>query len=155
MKEIEFLTEKDLPYFRKKEKTGEAIIIEISEEDLLQMDTKDLLRRESAGEIINRDELQKWIDGNMPFFHQEYEKAHKRIDIPAEKGQGKSLAERLIEVELSPDKRSVIEMAILNHMPEASLLYLLSDYYLDAAVSADEMQEMCNALIAIKSEKIE
>ena len=39
MRDMEYLTEKDLPYFEKKAKTGEAVIIYIDPEALLQADT--------------------------------------------------------------------------------------------------------------------
>lgn len=35
MEELEVLTEKDLEYFRKKEEEGEAVILEMEENDLL------------------------------------------------------------------------------------------------------------------------
>ena len=39
MRDMEYLTEKDLPYFEKKAKTGEVVIIYIDPEALLQADT--------------------------------------------------------------------------------------------------------------------
>ena len=44
--EIEYLTEKDLPYFRKKAEKGEAVILEIPPEILRSMDIKSLLEDE-------------------------------------------------------------------------------------------------------------
>ena len=44
--EIEYLTEKDLPYFRKKAEKGEAVILEIPLEILRSMDIKSLLEDE-------------------------------------------------------------------------------------------------------------
>lgn len=44
--EIEYLTEKDLPYFRKLEEKGEAVILEIPPEILRSMDIKSLLEDE-------------------------------------------------------------------------------------------------------------
>ncbi|WP_373216184.1 hypothetical protein [Ruminococcus sp. 5_1_39BFAA] len=42
MKEIQLLTEKDLEYFRKKQKEGSAVILELSDEDLLRLDFEHL-----------------------------------------------------------------------------------------------------------------
>lgn len=44
--EIEYLTEKDLSYFRKKAEKGEAVILEIPPEILRTMDIKSLLEDE-------------------------------------------------------------------------------------------------------------
>ena len=44
--EIEYLTEKDLSYFRKKAEKGEAVILEIPPEILRSMDIKSLLEDE-------------------------------------------------------------------------------------------------------------
>ena len=44
--EIDYLTEKDLPYFRKKAEKGEAVILEIPPEILRSMDIKSLLEDE-------------------------------------------------------------------------------------------------------------
>ncbi len=44
--EIEYLTEKDLSYFRKKVEKGEAVILEIPPEILRSMDIKSLLEDE-------------------------------------------------------------------------------------------------------------
>ena len=42
MKEIQLLTEKDLEYFRKKQEEGSAVILELSDEDLLRLDFEHL-----------------------------------------------------------------------------------------------------------------
>ena len=44
--EIEYLTEKDLSYFRKKAEKGEAVILEIPPEILRSMDIKSFLEDE-------------------------------------------------------------------------------------------------------------
>ena len=44
--EIEYLTEKDLSYFRKKAEKGEAVILDIPPEILRSMDIKSLLEDE-------------------------------------------------------------------------------------------------------------
>ena len=67
MKEVEFLTEKDMPYFRKKAEEGEVIILEIPPKELLGINVTELLQRETAGEVIDTTELKEWIGQNRPF----------------------------------------------------------------------------------------
>lgn len=58
MKDMEYLTEKDLEYFRKKEKEGEAVILYIDTEKLLSFDPK------KFGEIkndLNENEIERWL----------------------------------------------------------------------------------------------
>ncbi|MEE1032442.1 MAG: hypothetical protein U0L12_09920 [Ruminococcus sp.] len=40
MKDMELLTEKDMEYFRKKAKEGQVVILELSEEQLLHLDSE-------------------------------------------------------------------------------------------------------------------
>ena len=47
--EIEYLTEKDLSYFRKNAEKGEAVIVEIPPELLRSLDIASLLEDDAAG----------------------------------------------------------------------------------------------------------
>lgn len=53
MENIQLLTEKDLEYFRRKEEEGSAVILEISEEQLLRLDFCSWMNRE----MITRKEV--------------------------------------------------------------------------------------------------
>lgn len=149
MKEVEFLTEKDMPYFRKKAEEGEVMILEIPPKELLGINVTELLQRETAGEVIDTTELKEWIGQNRPFLQEQYEKGVKEATQRDQKNiasfDGAALIERLSEVELSEEKRDVIEKAILKRLPEEIILFLLSDHFLDDTVSADEMLSMVNS----------
>ena len=56
--EIEYLTEKDLSYFRKKAEKGEAVILEIPPELLRSMDIAGLLEDDAAGKKLARDDIE-------------------------------------------------------------------------------------------------
>ena len=56
--EIEYLTEKDLSYFRKKAEKGEAVILEIPPEILRSMDIAGLLEDDAAGKKLARDDIE-------------------------------------------------------------------------------------------------
>lgn len=148
MKEVEFLTEKDMPYFRKKAEEGEVIILEIPPKELLGLNVTELLQRETAGEVIDTTELKEWIKQNRPFLQEQYEKGVKAAEGDQKNiaaFNGAALIERLSEIELSEEKRDVIEKAILKRLPEEIILFLLSDHFLDDSVSADEMRSMIDS----------
>ena len=66
--EIEYLTEKDLPYFRKKAEKGEAVILEIPPELLRSMDIAGLLEDDAAGKKLARDDIEALRKENAHHF---------------------------------------------------------------------------------------
>lgn len=149
MKEIEFLTEKDLPYFRKKAEEGEVAILEIPPKQLLHMDLRELLQGRDAASEIDPTEVQKWISDNRSLLQEEYEKGVQEVATQAKSEvyfEGAALADRLAEIELTPEKRAVIERAINLNFSEPILLFLLSDYFIKDDVTAEEMQAMIRSI---------
>lgn len=148
MKEVEFLVEKDLPYFREKAEKGEVVILELSPKELLQMDLTELLKREEDGEKINLEELQEWLEKNRADLREKYQENMGQAARSAGRAPGGSvpsgsaLAERLLEVELNAEKRKIIEEGINRQLPEPALLYLLNDYFVREDTNADEMRKM-------------
>ena len=98
--------------------------------------------------MIDTTELKEWIKQNRPFLQEQYEKGVKAAEGDQKNiaaFNGAALIERLSEIELSEEKRDVIEKAILKRLPEEIILFLLSDHFLDDSVSADEMRSMIDS----------
>lgn len=66
--EIEYLTEKDLSYFRKKAEKGEAVILEIPPELLRSMDIAGLLEDDAEGKKLARDDIEALRKENAHHF---------------------------------------------------------------------------------------
>jgi len=61
MHNIEYLTERDLKYFEKKEALGEAIIIRIEPEMLLSLDLDELFRDRKKDQTLSAEELKEFL----------------------------------------------------------------------------------------------
>lgn len=65
MYNIEYLTERDLKYFEKKEALGEAIIIRIEPEMLLSLDLDELFRDREKDQTLSAEELEAFLRGRQ------------------------------------------------------------------------------------------
>ena len=63
MHNIEYLTERDMKYFEKKEAMGEAIIIRIEPETLLSLDLDELFRDRDKDQTLSAKELEDFLQG--------------------------------------------------------------------------------------------
>ena len=63
MYNIEYLTERDMKYFEKKEALGEAIIIRIEPEMLLSLDLDELFRDRNKDQTLSAKELEDFLRG--------------------------------------------------------------------------------------------
>ena len=63
MYNIEYLTERDLKYFEKKEALGEAIIIRIEPEMLLSLDLDRLFQDRDKDQTLSAKELEDFLQG--------------------------------------------------------------------------------------------
>ena len=61
---IEYLSERDLKYFEKKEALGEAIIIRIEPEALLSLDLDALFQDRPKDQTLSAEELESFLQGN-------------------------------------------------------------------------------------------
>ena len=61
MHNIEYLTERDLKYFEKKEALGEAIIIRIEPEALLSLDLDALFQDRKKDQMLSAEELEEFL----------------------------------------------------------------------------------------------
>ena len=65
MYNIEYLTERDMKYFEKKEALGEAIIIRIEPEMLLSLDLDELFRDREKDQTLSAEELEAFLRGRQ------------------------------------------------------------------------------------------
>ena len=63
MYNIEYLTERDMKYFEKKEALGEAIIIRIEPETLLSLDLDELFQDRDKDQTLSAEELEAFLRG--------------------------------------------------------------------------------------------
>ena len=63
MYSIEYLTERDMKYFEKKEALGEAIIIRIEPETLLSLDLDELFQDRDKDQTLSAEELEAFLRG--------------------------------------------------------------------------------------------
>ena len=102
---IEYLSERDLKYFEKKEALGEAIIIRIEPEILLSMDLDALFQDQSKDQTLSEEELERFFHGNQP---------RNSLEVTArtsEAQEGSGIENDLLNIHLSPDKQqSLLQM---------------------------------------------
>ena len=89
MQNIEYLSERDLKYFEKKEALGEAIIIRIEPEALLSLDL----------DALSAEELESFLQGNQPAIRQ------KEPDGSSERQDTFGIENDLLNIHLSPDQQ--------------------------------------------------
>ncbi len=163
--DLQFLTEKDLEYFKRLQETGEALILTISDEDLLSLDfsvPEEKEKPENEGEIISQAELTAWVKEHRAEFskradenrkiQKENESLREEIDAvgeikeeneitdapsPKREKPASSLTERLMEVHLDEKQADIINQAILAGLDEQLILMLL-----DGNLSAEEMRKL-------------
>lgn len=102
---IEYLSERDLKYFEKKEALGEAIIIRIEPDILLSMDLDALFQDQSKDQTLSEEELERFFHGNQP---------RNSLEVTArtsEAQEGSGIENDLLNIHLSPDKQqSLLQM---------------------------------------------
>ena len=109
MHNIEYLTERDLKYFEKKEALGEAIIIRIEPEKLLSMDLDELFRDRDRDQTLSAKELDKVL-------HADHEKAVVKgmLERLSEETALTALEKNLQHNSLSSDERQAL-MGLINN----------------------------------------
>ena len=120
MHNIEYLTERDLKYFEKKEALGEAIIIRIEPEKLLSMDLDELFRDRDKEQTLSAEELNK-------FLHAGHEKAAGQ-GMPEGLSEETSLSgieKNLQHITLSSDERLALMELINNGASDEELMGII------------------------------
>ena len=117
---IEYLSERDLKYFEKKEALGEAIIIRIEPEILLSMDLDALFQDQSKDQTLSEEELERFFHGNQP---------RNSLEVTArtsEAQEGSGIENDLLNIHLSPDKQQSLLQMINDGASDEELKNLLN-----------------------------
>ena len=99
MQNIEYLSERDLKYFEKKETLGEAIIIRIEPEVLLSLDLDALFQDRPKDQTLSAEELEIFLQGNQPAIRQ------KEPAGSSERQDTSGIENDLLNIHLSPDQQ--------------------------------------------------
>ena len=99
MQNIEYLSERDLKYFEKKEALGEAIIIRIEPEALLSLDLDALFQDRPKDQTLSAEELESFLQGNQSATRQKEPAGSSERHEPSE------IENDLLSIHLSPDQQ--------------------------------------------------
>ena len=113
MRDMEYLTEKDLPYFEKKVKKGEAVIIYIDPDALLEaeeavgkfLELEEQRRKDKA--VISEEDLMGFLEDNHLLLSEEAKKSEKLIRENKEMQDTIDKMEKTLENMRERDKRPV------------------------------------------------
>ncbi len=151
MREMQYLSEKDMEYFEKLEEAGEAVILRFTEEQLLALDPEEIFGGSDKKQAVDEQELQTWIEEHKEELHTRYEENQailqenaglRRFLHGGRPRKDMTLASRLLEVTLDADQRRVINDAISQGLDEQQILFLLRDN-----LTAKEMRRRCERIL--------
>ena len=121
MQNIEYLSERDLKYFEKKETLGEAIIIRIEPEVLLSLDLDALFQDHPKDQTLSAEELESFLQGNQLVPIQQ--EAAGSLE-----GQNISAIENdLLNIHLSPDQQQTLIHMINGGASDEELMNLMKE----------------------------
>ena len=128
MIEIQLLTEKDMEYFRKKAEEGSAVILELTEEQLLRLDFS--YWRDREPDTIKEAEIIQWLQENQIEIQKLYDGTQKKETIEEEiehvEGERYStLAEWMLSHELTETQYSDVRQMICKGYTEKQILLFL------------------------------
>ncbi|MDY3998250.1 MAG: hypothetical protein SOY73_03965 [Blautia sp.] len=126
MKDMELLTEKDLEYFRKKAEEGQVVILELSKEQLLNLDFSRWMNREVN--TIEEVEVMEWLQKRRSMIKRLYDVVQNTTEDIRQNTDGrcKSLIEWMQNHKLSNEGYETVRQAIREGFTEEQLLTLLS-----------------------------
>ena len=121
MQNIEYLSERDLKYFEKKEALGEVIIVRIEPEKLLSLDLDALFQDQPKDQTLSDEELESFLQGNQSAVRQ---KEHIRV---SEKQESSEIENDLLNVHLSPDQQQRLIHMINDGASDEELMNLMKE----------------------------
>lgn len=121
MHNIEYLTEKDLKYFEKKEALGEAIIIRIEPETLLSLDLDELFKERDKDQTLSAEELEAFLKGR-PAVDSEPGHPEEEADGPLT-----GLERNLQRAHLSEEQKQRFIQAVNSGATDDELMDILKD----------------------------
>ena len=121
MYNIEYLTERDMKYFEKKEALGEAIIIRIEPEMLLSLDLDRLFQDRDKDQTLSAEELEDFLRGrNNP-----KASTPEGLDIISEDLPITGIEKNLQHISLTQDQRQSLLQMINSGISDEELMELL------------------------------
>lgn len=133
MKDMEYLDEKDLEYWKKKEQDGEAVIIYLNPERLLSLDIRELLPERNRNPP-EEAEVCRWLRENRVITGEntrEENRIRKENEClkRQEKGEdvGEILADWLKRADLDEERIAVVEEAIRQGVEKELLLFMIRE----------------------------
>lgn len=135
MREMNYLTEKDLAYFEKRAEEGKAVILRIDPEELLSMNLEQAFQEEKE-EPITEAEVRKWLEENdLLIGDKETDEPTQEDQVkpveqvikpePIREEEGDTLAQRLQQIKLDDDQVQVLKKAIEAGLSEKEILSFL------------------------------
>ena len=121
MYSIEYLTERDMKYFEKKEALGEAIIIRIEPKMLLSLDLDALLRDREKDQTLSAKELEDFLRGRRGSKDLDPEET----DVISEDLPISGLEKNLQHISLTQDQRQSLLQMINSGISDEELMELL------------------------------
>lgn len=129
MYNIEYLTERDMKYFEKKEALGEAIIIRIEPETLLSLDLDELFHDRDKDQTLSAEELEAFLRGRRspkdpdpegPDMISESIQEDIQEDIPIT-----GIEKKLQQVSLTAEQKQSLQQMISSGVSDEELMELL------------------------------
>lgn len=135
MHNIEYLTERDLKYFEKKEALGEAIIIRIEPDLLLSLDLDELFRDGKKDQTLSAEELKVFlhIGQKRSAGQAKEEKTSEEITLTR-------IEKNLQHINLSEDQRQALMQLISSGVSDEELMGIIGaekDYSDNMEVTGD------------------
>ena len=142
MHNIEYLTERDLKYFEKKEALGEAIIIRIEPAMLLSLDLDELFQKQEKDQTLSVEELEDFLYGRkrsagmQPTGDSLTEGSRAKDPQPADpkpadpspgEHEEAAIEKNLQNIQLSADKRERLMSLIHSGASDEELMVMLQE----------------------------
>ena len=121
MHNIEYLTERDMKYFEKKEAMGEAIIIRIEPETLLSLDLDELFRDRDKDQTLSAKELEDFLQGK----YGKTTSPPEDTDTISEDIPITGIERNLLHISLPADQRQSLLQMINSGISDEELMELL------------------------------
>ena len=121
MQNIEYLSERDLKYFEKKEALGEAIIIRIEPETLLSLDLDALFQDQPKDQTLSAEELENFLQGKQSATR------HKETARSSDEHHSFGIENDLLNIHLSQDQRQRLILMINEGASDDELRALIKE----------------------------
>lgn len=121
MQNIEYLSERDLKYFEKKEAMGEVVIIRIEPEILLSLNLDSLFQNQPKDQTLSAEELENFLHGKQSANRQEEPYGS------SEEHKTSRIEDDLLSIHLSLEKQQDLIRIINDGASDDELRKLIND----------------------------